>query len=552
LPRWAKPQPLDELQTQVGDNAFIGLDMKTPDPGQMAAGTYREGYNCRLENGDLGTRKGSTYPGSYNFVQYNRIWGGGLFSDPNGGEWLAVAVAGGVWFTKDGETPNFVPIPNETINYNVEIVQAFNQLIMYRGANLVPLVWNGDWAVFWEPFPAPTGGRASTPNADTAEYYGNRLFVPHGRDSVAVSDIADYTEYDWILDDFQVNSGQADELVRIFPWTKNTLIIFKNHSIFPISNVYGDLSETILDQLSNNIGLVGPKAVVQVGSDIYFMDYSGVYTISQVFETSQRILALPVSDAIKPVIDAINWNSAYGIRANSRRERVYFAVPLKNAVRNNVLIVYNLVTQSWESIDTFGDSNFRIDDLVRAPYNGERRLFAIDRLQGLIILLEQGKSDILGGNHTREFQIEYDVMTRGYVGPGQRSNFRRVEIDTSSWYTNLSVNAFVDGTNSKTLVANLTPNRTKYQIWGKKNWVIDNTNDDHATAYRQDYSVQLPVMIGYNGIQIEREQEVSQRYQVNMFGRYCQLRIANTSGAVTLRTIVFEGFEDQRQERSQI
>ena len=552
MPRWARPQQLDELQVQVGDNTFIGLDMKTPDPGQMKEGTYREGYNCRIENGDLKSRLGSICPGSYNYVQYSQIFGEGLFSDPNGGEWLAIAVASGVWFTKDGEAPQFVPVPNETISYSVELVQAFDQFFMYRGADLEPLVWNGDWAVFWTPFPDPTGGRATTPNADTAEYYANRLFVPHGRDSIAVSDIADYTQYDWILDDFQVNTGQADTLVRIFPWFNNTLIIFKQHSIFSIANVYGDLSQTVLGQVTPNVGAVGRKAMIGVGNDIFLMDFSGVYRIGQWYDNSPQVQALPVSDAVKPIIDAINWTSAAGIRANVRRERVYFAVPLKNAVRNNVLIVFNLVTNAWESIDTFEDPDFRIDDLVRAPYNGERRLFAIDRVKGLVVLLEQGKSDILGLDYTKELQIQFDVMSRGYLGPGQRSNFQRVEIDTSSWNPSFSVNAYVDGTNAKPLVSNKVTDRTKYQVWGKKPWVPDNTGNDHASAYRQDYSVALPVMLGDDGIEIEREQEVSQRYQVKMFGRYCQLRIANTSGAVTLRTIVFEAFEDQRQERNQI
>ena len=319
MPRWARPQQLDEIQSQVGDVTFTGLDMKTPDAGQMKEGTYREGYNCRLENGDLSSRKGSLCPGSYNYVQYNRIWGGGLFSDPNGEEWLAIAVSGGVWFTRDGEQPNFVPLINEKIDYDVELVQAFDKFFMYRGEAHPPLVWSGDWSVFWEPFPPPTGGRETTPNADTAEFYGNRLFVPYARDHVAVSDIADYTEYDWILDNFQVNTGQADRLIRIFPWFKNTLIIFKSHSIFPITNVYGDLSQTVLDQMSTNIGLVGRKALVAVGNDIYFMDYSGVYGISQVFENSPQVQALPVSDSIKPIIDSINWNAAAGIRANARR-----------------------------------------------------------------------------------------------------------------------------------------------------------------------------------------------------------------------------------------
>ena len=552
MPRWATPQRGDELQIQTGDNTFIGLDMKTSDPAQMKEGTYREGYNCRIENGDLGSRKGAITPGSYNYVQYNQIFGGGLFSDPNGGEWLAIAVASGVWFTKDGEAPQFVGIPNETIDYNVELVQAFSQFFMYRGADHEPLVWNGDWAVFWTPFPDPTGGRESTPNADTAEYYGNRLFVPHGRDSIAVSDIADYTEYDWILSDFQVNTGQADELVRVFPWLNNTLIIFKQHSVFSITNVYGDLSETILNQVTGGVGAVGRRSMVAVGNDIFLMDFSGVYRIGQWYDNSPQVQALPVSDAIKPIVDSINWNAAAGIRANVRRERVYFAIPLKNAVRNNVLIVFNLVTNAWESIDTFDDPDFRIDDLVKAPYNGERRLFAIDRYKGLVVLLEQGKTDIFGNNYTKELQIQFDVLSRGYLGAGMRSNFQRVEIDTSSWNPNFSVNAYVDGTNAKPLVSNKITDRTKYQVWGKPSWTPDNTKDDHANAYRQDYSVALPVMLGYNGIQIEREQEVSQRYRVKMFGRYCQLRIANTSGAVTLRAIVFEGFEDQRQERSQI
>jgi len=53
-------------------------------------------------------------------------------------------------------------------------------------------------------------------------------------------------------------------------------------------------------------------------------------------------------------------------------------------------------------------------------------------------------------------------------------------------------------------------------------------------------------------VQIEREQEITKRYRVGMFGRYCQLRICNDQGAFGLRSVIFEGFEDQRQERSQM
>src|SRR5437868_2123186 len=477
------------------------MDMKTPDPGQMKEGTYREGYNCRIENGGLASRKGTLYPGAYNFVQYNQIYGAGIFSDPNCLEWICVAVASGVWFTRDGEAPRFIPL-TETIDYPIEFVQAFEKLFMFRGPDLPPLLWSGNWAIYWEIFPLPAAGRSTIPNAYTAEFVANRLIVPYAKDRVAVSDIGDYIEYDLVFNDFQINSGQSDKLVRVFPWIKNQVLMFKEHSIFAVSNVSGDLSQTTLDQISNNIGLCGRHAVVQVGNDVFFMDTGGVRMISQIFENSPQVLALPISDSIKPIIDSINWNAGDTIHAQSRRERIYFAVPLKNATRPNALIVFNLVSQSWESIDTFGDPDFRIDALAKAQYNTERRIFAIDKIKGLIILLEQGRTEIIGLNSDHEWQVQMEVMTRGYLGSGQRTNFRRVEIDTATWNPSFSVDAFTDGANAKSLVTDVEADRTKYEIWGRKPWNNQNLADDHATDYRQDYSVMLTLRIGYNGVQL--------------------------------------------------
>jgi len=551
MPRWAKTAQNDEPLTQVGDNAFYGLDMKTRDPAAMKPGTYREAYNVRSENGSLVTRGGSLMPGSFNYANYNRIFGVEIFSNPDGLEWLAVAVKSGVWFVRDGEAPRFVPL-EEALTYPVNFVQAFDKFFLFRGPNHIPLVWNGDWSVFWTPFPPPTGGRDTIPNADTGEFYANRLIVPYGKDRIAVSDIGDYTMYDWFLANFQINFGESDSLIRVFPWIKQTLLMFKNHSIYKVSNVYGDLSQTTMDVVSTDRGLVGLKAVVSIGNDVYFMDFTGVYQISQIFENSPQVQALPISDAIKPIINEINWNAAAGIRANARRERLYFAIPLKNAIRNNALIVYNLILQSWESIDTFDDQDFRIDDLVRSSYNNERRLFAIDRERGMIVLLEQGKTDLLGQTSASEYQIKSDVITRGYLGGGPRSNFQRVQLDVSLWNSRYDIDAFCDGGNAKSIARATSSDRTKYEVWGKPKWNVVNLNDDHADAYRQDYSVKLPLRLGYNGVQLEREQEISKRYRIGMFGRYCQLRIGNEQGTFGLRSVIFEGFEDQRQERSQI
>ncbi|HET9374329.1 MAG TPA: hypothetical protein VFO40_05120, partial [Chthoniobacterales bacterium] len=217
MPRWAKPKQLDELQIPNGDSTFVGLDMKSQDPTQIRPGYYREGYNVRVEQGGLATRLGTLCPGALNAVQYNTIYGTGIFSNPNGLEWLAIAVSSGVWFARDGEYPRFVPFA-EKIKDPVNFTQCFDVLFMWRGALLTPVLWKGDWSVFWQEFPPPTGGRATVPNALTAENAANRMLVPYGKDRIAVSDIADYVQYDWTLDDFQINQGESDDLVRVFPW----------------------------------------------------------------------------------------------------------------------------------------------------------------------------------------------------------------------------------------------------------------------------------------------------------------------------------------------
>lgn len=741
----------------------------------MLTGWYQEGYNARIENGGLATRKGCLAPGAYNYIQYGQIYGVGIYSNPEGQEYLALAVNAGVWFAYDGGNAIMVPTPTK-INYPVEFSQAFDNFYMWRGATMPPLVWQGDFSLFWQELHDPsavattytgnwdwnsatytwswstsappangqfatssgswtgstitihiakvtyTGASVSTellsqpigatitvqdqtnaanwvewdttalgtdngtyvsypvswqagsgttaaanallsvsfsadgqiatgtndwsstntivditkktadgldasselllpavgdtirmqvtsnaatwvqwkiaakgtdegdfvqyqvnwnsgsgpvpinntpltvsflatskadpsrksmPNASTAETFANRILVPHDRDGVAISDI-EQDSYQWAVNDFRINAGEADVLVRIFPWVQETVICFKAHSIFQMANVTGDLSQTTLQKLPGTLGLCGLKAVVAVSGDIFFLDWSGVYKISQVFEGSPQASSLPVSDNIKPIIDSINWTNAAAIRAESRRERVYFAVPLLNAVRNNALLVYNMISTSWESIDSFDDPDFRIDDLVKTNYNGERRLFAIDRMQAKVLLLEQGKTDLMGPDSTFEKQIKFGVLTRGYSGVGPRNNFPRVGVHIASWNPDISAEAYVDGSNGKQLVLNRLKDRTKYDAFGKPAWNNENLNDDHATARRKDYSVGLPLRIGYNGVQIERLQESTERFQVDMFGRYCQFRISNTQGTIGIRAIFLEEFEDQREPRTQL
>jgi len=524
--------------------------MRAQDPASMKPGFYREGYNVRCDPGGLATRRGTLCPGALNAVDYDTIYGTGLFSNPNGLEWLAVCVSSGVWFVRDGEYPRFLPLP-DTVSYPVEFSQAFDVFFIWRGPDVEPLLWHGDWAVYWETFPAPpTGsGRSTVPNAYYAETASNRMLVPYGKDRIAVSDIASWTAFDWTLNDFQVNQGESDDLVRIFPWQQETIFCFKRHSIYRITNFAGDLSQATLTRLPGSIGLVGRHACCQVSGTIFFMSHSGVFTIDQELVNTPVPSEFPVSQPIRPIIDSINWNAANLIRCEYRRDRVIFAVPLKDAVRCNAVLVFNIVTQAWESIDSFANPDFRIDDLQKMDYNGERRLFAIDRQLGVILLLEAGKTDLLGQTSDDEYQIQSAIMTRGYQGQASRSFFRRFDLDVASWNPKLTVRCYPDGNNAKTLISEKTADRARYETFMQARWNTMNSNDDHANPRRADYSVALPVMLGPHGIQIERNAETTERYAVNLKARYVQLKIENNQGYLNIRTISPDCYEDQREPR---
>ena len=451
-----------------------------------------------------------------------------------------------MWFARDGEYPRFVPLP-ENLTDNVEFSQCFDVFFIWRGPALVPLLWRGDWTVYWDVFPPvdPTSGRVTVPNAYTAENAANRMLIPYARDRIAVSDIADYTQYDWAIDDFQINAGEADDLVRVFPWQQQQVICFKRHSIFRVTGVAGDLSGATLEKLPGSVGLVGRHAVCDVSGDIYFMSHSGVFKMSQVMLNTPQADEMPVSDSIKPIIDSINWNSASLIVCGYRRDRVYFAVPLKNSVRNNCIIVYNIATACWESMDTFGDPDICCDDIVKMDWNGERRLFMVDRVKGLVILMEQGKTDIFGDSQAYEYPIATAVMLRGFRGPGARNQFKGMELAYGSWNPSITISAFCDGGNKKVLVADRAKDRTKYKTFAAPRWNPLNSNDDHHNPRRQDYSVALPLMLGYNGVQIERKQEVTERFPVNLMSRYIQFKIENKTGYLNIQTVSIDSFEDQ-------
>jgi hypothetical protein len=342
------PLPISPAQNKPrlsdGDRGFIGVNMRLH-PSQLEEGYAAEAINMRFRNGVAETRLGTVKVGWTNKITaagiqpWGTVYGVGIFSDPTSGvEYLIVAADGNVYWTRANNYAQTVPLPNGvTITTNVEFVQCFDVLVMFRGTTAAPLVMTSIAAGFTTVAQTGSGtGTMAIPNAARGLFAANRLFVPHGADLVAASDLLDYTRHQ-IFNDFRINQGAADGLVTIALFGKSTIVCFKEQSVFRVDNVYGSLGSITLSAVTRRYGCVAAKSVVDVGNDLLWLSQGGVASLTLTTEGELQagtgVGKPPMFSAdIQPLIERINWAYASGATGAFWDNKYYLAVPLDDAV----------------------------------------------------------------------------------------------------------------------------------------------------------------------------------------------------------------------------
>lgn len=526
---------------RVGDAAFVKVDMKR-EPGKCEPGTLHDALNIRLDSGDVVQRGGCVTPVFGQISGSPRFYGSGVYSDPNGLEYMALVASDKLWLVRDGQAPLSINMPiGITIGADCDPVQAFNTMILFRGTELAPLEWDGELDTQLARITQSAAEEESTyveeiPDAVTGESFNNRVLVPFNRDRVAVSDLLDYTRYDPALNEFRINQGSDDKLVRIKGWFNNQVVMFKDQSIYLVQGVFGDLSQVRLDMVNDQIGLAGRRAVVSVGGDLLFLSNpGGVYQLSQVLENRVSAAPVPLSEPIEPVVNRINWAAASGAVAAAVGEYAYFAVPLDGADYNNAVLVLNTRTMVWESVDTYPDG-LRLDNLLVSDWFGARHLFGVDHTNGTLVVLDYGDEDEVSGIRS---EISWLAETRGYGVDHADQEVHGFFLSVATSDPRYSVVQLSDGVSEERVVINnRTRDRTKYFVHGKGIHDVTNAGDDHAARGRQDYSVTANTT-GWEpndaGIAVDQEQEFTEQGRLRGFGRFVQLRITGDQGRTRVR-----------------
>lgn len=181
------------------------------------------------------------------------------------------------------------------------------------------------------------------PNADDALYINNRLLVPTAytpgtlnydstssytkKDFIVATDILDTVHFDF-QNEFRINQGSDDEIVKLVKYAQDSAIVIKGKSWGVLSNIGIDLTGLTLDMHTDGYGGCAPSAVV-AGKDVLFpVSKRGIVSIEQNQLGQMRSVDIPFTNDITVEVGRINWNYADKIRLAYWDDKLYCAVPL--------------------------------------------------------------------------------------------------------------------------------------------------------------------------------------------------------------------------------
>ena len=240
-------------------------------------------------------------------------------------------------------------------------------------------------------------GFSHMPAPAFATYHQRRLIMPFkwtvdaGADSfttrgivdeVIASDILDSDTYDQIYGNFRFNAGTADYIVGLHSFSDDILLVLNRNSIHVVQSS-GTLETASVNLLTNEVGIVARRSVVQVGNNVMFLSDNGVYGANFQDLYNLRGNEIPLSGPIDATIARINrdyWQDSVAVYFNNR---YYIAVPLDGSTYNNAILVFNFLTKNWESIDTLNDTTFSITNMIVGGEGSNRGIFVTNELGGV-------------------------------------------------------------------------------------------------------------------------------------------------------------------------
>jgi len=495
------------------------------------------------------------------------IFASGIYSDPNniGETWIMMVGYDEVGFFANGRTQKTISLGSYTVTEESTIVQANNYVYIFRGPDATPLYWDGNWNGTFTEVPDTTlpDSFESIPNSNQATYYQNRLWVVKGKDGLAASDVLEFTDYDPLANEFNLNTGNSDYIVATYPFGQNSLVAFKNKSILLLQNVEGSLSDVTVTEVTRQVGVVGINSVTSIGPDLAYVSNRNInlLTLTATNNALQHKI-LPLSTRIRKIMDRVNWEVGYKISLGYWNNKLYVALPLDNSLVCNAVVVYNFTTEQWYGEWAFSDTlNMCIQGWQVVDYLGLQRMHAITE-DGRIFVTDEGQNDISG---TTVAEISTQLVTRAYDTDNLNHFQRRLYLDVATNRPEFSVSSFTEGASEESvLLTDQTYSRSETWKFADSDYDLTNANNDYNRAYRKDYAVGTLPNAGQTpglpsdglqcgtGFEPEMTQELRLPLMTRRQGRLSWIEVTNTQGFISVMSLGYETRPGQRANLVQV
>lgn len=488
------------------------------------------------------------------------IWGAALYDDPNGdARWILVEGTR-LRVCRRWTEPTYVALPEGlSVSGPVQVVQAFTRVLVVPADASPTMMWDGESAAMTrldaEP-PVPVDpddlslgyAAIALPNGRRAFYHADRLHVLSERSVVSISGIASRV-YDPDLFEEKLNFGQDDRLVTGYPFDRETVLVFGERAIYGATGATGNYAGLRVFPVSRSVGTVAPASVAGWGGFCAFLHTSGVWTVDQANETRAVPSDFPISQAIEPIMERLNWLAAGTSCAAVLGARYYLAVPLEGAAYPGHILVYNTERQVWETILHIPGA--QIIQLFRGPWAGRERIFAVDR-RGLLLLLDEGPVWQLGDDAT---PVRTELLTRGYNGMGMlRVRALRMIINTATQGATVDLSTRTPAVgNERAVVTGRTRDRTRNRYVNRGRYDPANPATAHAVPGREDYAVQTGDTVDLAaGVRLDLEQDFEDVVPAPNGGRALQLRVVSTGGRFALKGVRLERVDGEKDSLGKV
>lgn len=614
------------MLSQDGDSFFRGLDM-TRDPAVVQEGYYTVGEHVECNNGTVASRPGNLsipWADTWDIISDGQVGGyekrpieahgtlidAVLFRNVSSGlENVVFVTSEGGYVIQPGSRCETIAWPTGfTAPSEGMLVQAYNKLYFLN--NTQSLEWSGDHADDWEVIADPSGYTSlGAIQTDVGLYHKNRLFITTDSNTVWASDILVPNAFN-INNEFYINQGDSDSIVRLLGYTNDRVVVFKDNSMYSIDNLTGDISGAEINLIAQDVGLSAKRCVSLIGQEIFWLSRRGIMRAALAYDQRLTPDMVPLSEPIEDVIRRINWGSADGAWSETSGDRIYFAVPVDDATVNNCVLVYNLKSEAWESVDIYDDftegweytaansytDNWGPQAMVRMTYAGRDVVVSFTHLGSAYLMrYNRGKQDIhiepqaalltwdqaadsqppVSPTGTWDATLAYhpfiqnpldvgtQIQTRGYLAKdASTKRGTHIDINTSTYNPNFSLSLVNGGPNETTAIkANVTRSNTKRLDY--QNSATVSIPQTHTEAYLEDYSIDLGTEATtaehfyfgdntYSDVYLPREQEFNERFRINKRTRAPRIKVTNTDGLFRLKSVVVTEHLRNKKHRREV